>query len=146
MQRSGSQKALLVFSILKIIGAALGFIGAIMAIAAAGLIGVSSSQLTPNEMAQGIAATGFLSVVLLVSSVWGLLCGIFGIRAANDNQKIMIVWVFVLIGLILDVISLIMVFMNGAVSTSSIASGIASVAFSAVMFVICNNIKREAGK
>lgn len=147
MERSGSQKALLVFSILEIIGAVLVLLGAIMAIAATGLVGVAGSagELTTDEQVAGIAMGGVLSIVLIISGVWSLLCGIFGIRAANDNQKIMIVWVFLLIGLILDVVGLIMGIVDGSIMQNA-PSVLISLAFGVIMFWIANNIKREAGK
>lgn len=145
MQRSGSQKALLVFSILEIIGAAIVLLGAIAAMGVTGLVGASGAELSPEDQAVGVAAGSLLSIVLIVSGVWSLLCGIFGIRAANDNQKIMVVWVFVIIGLVLNVLSLIMSFVNGDFAANA-GSLIISIAFSVIMFVICNNIKREAGK
>lgn len=145
MQRSGSQKALLVFSILKIIGAVLLILGAIAAIFATGVLGAGNVNITEAERTQGIAVFSVLSVVLIISAIWGMLCGIFGIRAANDNQKIKIVWVFAIIGIVIDVISLIGTFANGDFANSG-AGAIGSMVMSIVIFVLANNIKREAGK
>lgn len=147
MQRSGSQTALLVFSIIEIIGAVLVLLAAFAAIAATGLIGVAGTtgDLTAEETAIGAAMGGILSIVLVIGGVWSLLCGIFGIRAANDNQKIMIVWVFVIIGLVLNAVGLVMSIINGTF-TNDVFSAIVPLAINVIMFVICNNIKREAGK
>ena len=145
MERSGSQKALLVFSIIQIICSALVLVSAIMMIAATGLIGAAGAELTADEQQLGAMTGGLLSIILVIAGVWGLLCGIFGIRAANDNQKIMIVWVFLLIELILTVVSLVMSFTNGDFGSQPF-SYIVSLVLAIAMFVVANNIKKEAGK
>ena len=147
MERSGSQKALLVLSIIEIVCAVLALIGGISIIALGGYIGAGlmAGQLTPNQAAYGSAGIAILSIVIIVSAVWSLLCGIFGIRAANDNQKIMIVWVFTLIGVILGIIGIVASIINGT-SMQNMVSLIISLIFDALLFWIANNIKREAGK
>lgn len=145
MERSTSQKVLLVFSILEIIGAALTLFGAMALIAATGVIGMSGSELSSDELAAGISLGAIGSILLIISGVWSLLCGIFGIRAANDNQKIMVVWVFVIIGLVLCIISIISSIINGDFASNAL-SLLISLALNIIMFVVANNIKREAGK
>ena len=147
MERSGSQKALLVFSIIEIIGAVLVLFGAISTIALTGMVGVAGSavELDAETAALGASVIGILSIILVISGVWSLLCGIFGIRAANDNQKIMIVWVFILIDLVLSVVGIIVAVVNGGFSQNAL-SLIVSLIMSVIMFVIANNIKKEAGK
>ena len=146
MERSGSQKALLVFSIIEIIGAVIGLIGGILLMGGAGVLGsVEVADLTAKQQATGIAALGIVGVVIIISGIWSLLCGIFGIRAANDNQKIMIVWVFALIGVILAIVGIIAVFVNGSFGRNGLTM-IFSGIFDIIIFWIANNIKKEAGK
>ena len=70
---------------------------------------------------------------------------IFGIRAANDNQKIMIVWVFALIGVILGVVGLVMGIVDGSFGQNAIST-VVGLVIDVALFWIANNIKREAGK
>ncbi len=86
-----------------------------------------------------------ISALIIISAVWSLLCGIFGIRAANDNQKIMIVWVFAIIGVILGVVGIIYSIVNGSFGQNAL-SMILGLIVDVLLFWIANNIKREAGK
>ena len=103
-------------------------------LASAGLEGVTAEEASMALM--GIA------IVSIVSSIWGLLCGIFGIRAANNNQKIMVVWVFLLIAVILDAVDVIYSLVNGSFQWSALLS----LAVAVFMWWIANNVKKEAGK
>ena len=148
MERSGSQKALLVISILIIIGGAIAILFAIMTGVAGGMVGAASSaQLAEAgvDSSMQAVATGGLTIITIVSVVSGaisLIEGILGIRAANDNQKIMPVWVLAIIGLAFSVIGIIMSIVNGGFQASSLVG----LALSGLMFWIANNIKTEAGK
>lgn len=152
MQRSGSQKALLVLSIISIVFAALGILASIAAIAGGAMFGAAPAQdvsdaLSGTGVTQGEASAviGIVGLVLLLGCAFELLVGILGIRAANDNQKIMPVWWLTLITLILDVIGVVMGLMGGS-SGSDVTSSIVGIVVAALMFWIANNIKREAGK
>ncbi|MBE6466088.1 hypothetical protein [Denitrobacterium detoxificans] len=147
MERSGSQKVLLVLSIIEIVGAALSLITGILFFVGAGAVLSDASVVAGTGTTQGQAAGIFviLSCILIVEGIWSLLCGIFGIRAANDNQKIMIVWVFCLIGVIMAIIGIIAAIANGQFG-NQVWSLICSLAVSGIMFFIANNIKKEAGK
>lgn len=149
--RSGSQKALLIISIIQIIGAigtlalgALFFIGA----GAVGQIQLGDVDL--NSLVQGIAGELLMAIgsVIVVSGIISLLCGVFGVRAANNNQKIMIVWVCLLIALVFQIIVVALLAfaaINGDVG-GLVFSTLVELAWSCLMFWIANNIKREAGK
>ena len=67
-----------------------------------------------------------------------MLCGIFGIRAANDSTKVGIVWVFTLIDLILCVVGIIVAIAQGTFQWSLVFSLIPA----AIMFWLANNIKK----
>ena len=152
MQRSGSQKALLVFSILNIIGAVIALVGGIGMMMGGVLVGT----VDPAETAEVVAETGLtqseigvfaglIGIVLIFSGIISLIMGILGIRAANDNQKIMPVWVLAIIQLVLCVISLITILANGTFASQG-PSEIVSVIFAVIILWLANNIKREAGK
>ncbi len=151
MERSGSQKALLVLSIIEIVFAVLALIGGISSVVLTGVVAgstpdiVAQGRVTANEAATGTAVLAILSGVVIISGIWSLLCGIFGIRAANDNQKIMIVWVFTLIGVIGGVVALIAAIVNGSFGQSAFAL-IIGLIMDGILFWIANNIKKEAGK
>lgn len=147
MERSTSQKALLVISIIEIVIAALVLIVGISTGLLGGLLGTAGmeGELTADEVAAGTAGLAFLSALMVISAIWSLLCGIFGIRAANNNQKIMIVWVFALIGAILGVVGFICSIIDGSFGQDA-ASTIVSLIVNVLLFWIANNIKREAGK
>jgi len=146
MERSGSQKALLVLSIIELICGIIVLALGVMTLIGGGIVaGELGTELGAEvgEVAGGI--TGVIGGVALFSGLLAVLAGVFGIRAANDNQKIMIVWVFVLIVAIVNVISIVMSIVNGTFGASAF-SLIASLLFSLLMFWICNNIKKQAGK
>jgi hypothetical protein len=151
MERSGSQKVLLVLSIITIVVAALGLIASILAIAGGALFGaVDSSEAasalqgtgaTQGEVAAGVSLAGLF---LLIACAVELLEGILGVRAANDNQKIMPVWVLALIGIIISFIGAMSLAVQGRFLENP--SMVASLIGSALMFWIANNIKVQAGK
>lgn len=149
MQRSGSQKALLVVSIIEIVCAVIVLILGIMTLAGIGLVSTATLDTDPttNAMAQATAGAAFsiASVVLLISGGWSLFCGIMGVRAANDNQKIMFVWVMSIISVVFAVISLIMSIANGTFGDNWL-SQILSLGLQCLMFWVANNIKQEAGR
>ena len=152
MQRSGSQKVLLVLSIISIIVAVIGILFGIMKMLGGALLGMvpadeaasalSESGLTQQEAGAFAGLAGF---IVLIGCVIELIVGILGVRAANDNQKIMPVWVLAIIELILSAISLGSVVANGSFSSNGL-SAILSLVIAVLMLWIANNIKREAGK
>ena len=148
MERSGSQKALLVFSIIEIVGAVLIFLTGILLIVGVGALGSASSA---DLAAAGVSASNaglaasvgsMVAILCIFMAIWSLLCGIFGIRAANNNQKIMVVWVFLLIAVILDAVDIIYSLVNGSFQWSALLS----LAVAVFMGWIANNVKKEAGK
>ena len=146
MERSGSQKALLVLSIIEIVGAVFAFLAGALFLFAGGVLGGASSAelaadgISATEAAQAASISVALAIVLIVMGIWGLLCGIFGIRAANDASRIGIVWVFCLIDLILCIVSLIMALVGGTFEWSILLSLVVA----AFMFWLAGNIKRQA--
>ncbi len=152
MERSGSQKVLLVLSILNIILAAFVILASLLTIAGGALVGAVPAEEVADSLAetgltQGQASAAFsaIGLVILIPGALMLLIGILGVRAANNNQKIMPVWVLSVISLVMWVISIVIAVMNGTVGTD-IAPNLVSIAIAVLTFWIANNIKREAGK
>ena len=148
MERSGSQKVLRILSIIQIIISILILIVGIMGFIAAGSVGsIQTGDVELNSAVQGAAGSLAVAfgVVVVIIGIWNLLCGVFGLRAANDNQKIMIVWVFLLIGMVIELIATAFAILN-AFQDTSLWSVAGALIWSVFMFWIANNIKREAGK
>lgn len=155
MNRSGSQKFLLVMSIINIVFGALGIIIGLMAMAGGAVIGaVNTPEITSafNESGVPQSAAAIMvvagSMLIVITSIVDVIVGILGVRAANDNQKIMPVWVLCLIDLVLTVVSVGMTLAQGNAFSdpSNIFSIVLTLALSVLMFYAANNIKREAGK
>ena len=143
MVRSGSQKALLVISILGIIASIFLIFTAAMTLFAGGLIaGEPATVVDGVTNAEAGAMVGFLGAVSLIEGLIILIESILGIRASKDCTKIGPVWVLAIIGIILAAIDLILFFTGN--SSSDLASLIISLLFSILYFWICNNIKTQA--
>ncbi len=148
MERSGSQKVLRVISIIQIIFSIIVLIVGVMGFMAAGDVGsIQTGDAELNAAVQGTVGTVAIAfgVIVVILGIWNLLCGVFGLRAANDNQKIMIVWVFLLIGMIIELIGATIAILNGFMDTTFWSVAV-SLIWSVFMFWIANNIKKEAGK
>ena len=152
MQRSGSQTALLVFSILDIIAAVLMLLGGLTVMLGGAVFGaidsseaaaaLAGSGVTPAEA--GVMA-GLAGILIVFGGIIELIVGILGVRAANDNQKIMPVWVLAIIQLVFCAVNLITTVVGGSFATQGV-SQIFSLAFAVIILWLANNIKREAGK
>ena len=152
MQRSGSQKALLVLSIINIIFAVIALLAGLTLMLGGALFGAApasdaSAALSGSGITQGEAGAfaGIAGIAIVFGGVIELILGILGVRAANDNQKIMPVWVLAIIQLVLSAISLITTITDGSFGTQG-TSTVASLALAVLIMWLANNIKREAGR
>lgn len=149
MQRSGSQKVLLVLSIIKIVFAVISVLFGLFAaivIGTANPADLSSAASDAGMSTQDLQSIGVgIGIGFIAVSLIDVLLGVLGVRAANDNQKIMPVWWLSLIALIGAAIGIISIFVQGD-SGNQIGSYIGSAIGSAIIFWIANNIKRQAGK
>ncbi|MFQ8869274.1 MAG: hypothetical protein ACLR67_13380, partial [Eggerthella lenta] len=106
MQKTTSQKALKVISIIMIVFAALTLllgIGGIVTGGALGILGAGSGDAGSAALVGGVAAVaGF---VILLGGAINLAIGIFGLRGANDPRKIGAFYVLAIIGLAFAVLS-----------------------------------------
>lgn len=146
MQRSGSQKVLRVLSILSIIGSVLSFGMAALMIFGGGLYSAEGDPVGGMSAAEAGATFAGVGFATLIEGVIGLIQGVLGLRASNDNTKIMPVWVLSVIGLALGVVGFLLNLFAGAVSAENIGTSIGSILGSGIMFVLANNIKKEAGR
>ena len=107
----------------------------------------AASALSGTGVTQGEAGAlaGIGGLLVVFAGVVELILGILGVRAANDNQKIMPVWILAIIEVILSAVSLGSCIFGGSFSTQG-ASTIISLLFAILIMWIANNIKREAGK
>lgn len=146
--RSNSQKVLFVVSILNIVGGALALLMSLLSlIGFAGLSAATTADLaeagvTGEEAALAGGVVAIVGVIALVTGLVSVIEGILGIRAANDNQKIMPVWILSIISVALSLFSLIASIVNGNFNFSTLLT----LAFAGVMLYVAYNIKTEAGK
>ena len=96
--------------------------------------------MTAAEAGAAVGAVGFFT---LIEGLICLLQGVLGLRAAKDSRKVMPVWIIAVIGLAAGIISLVMTVFRGGVDASQYGSLIGSVASSALMFWLANNIRKQ---
>ena len=146
MERSNSQKALKVISIIGIIVAVITLLGAAMMLFGGGLLAGVTDEVIVDGMSNAEVGgmVGFAGAVSLIAGVIYLVQGILGIRASNDFTKIKPVWILAIIGIVFAVLSFISIFTNGqAITASDVLGGIVSLAFAGLYFWITNNIKKQ---
>lgn len=152
MNRSGSQKALFVISIIEIVSGTFAFLAGIMATLAGGILGGAAGNATQELADAGVSAadagaasaiTVVLGLVLIITAIISVVEGILGIRASRDATKIMPVWILAIIALVSVIVSLIVSIVNGTFAANA-GSNIASLLINGGMFWIANNIKNEA--
>lgn len=146
MQRSGSQKVLRVLSILSIVLSVLSFAMAVMMIFGGGLYSAEGDPVGDMSAAEAGATFASVGFATLIEGIIGLIQGILGLRASNDNTKIMPVWILAVTGLGLGVVGLLITLVGGGASAENIGSSIGSILGSGIMFMLANNIKKEAGR
>ncbi|MDO4182355.1 MAG: hypothetical protein Q4E12_01945 [Coriobacteriia bacterium] len=146
MQKSGSQKALKVISIILIVIAVLGIVLTAAIFAAANMPEVKE-QLNAQMMSYGYDASQVgmaitvIAVIMLVSSLIDLLIGIFGLRGANDPSKIGVFWVLCIIGIIVSALAICSNLAQG--QTSNMPSNLISLIVDAILLLLANNIKSQ---
>ena len=139
MSLEKSQKIVKVLGILSIIGAVIGFLLALSMLGVGGLSVFNVNESASDEVFMGIGLFLVLGIVTLVGSVFGLLEGIFSLKAAKDAAKAQPLWVISLISLVLDALSVIATLTNGG---ENVLTDIFTLAISAFTFYLANNIKK----
>ena len=126
MQKTTSQKALKVISIIMIVFAALTLLLGIGGIVTGGAL--------------GILGAGF---VILLGGAINLAIGIFGLRGANDPRKIGAFYALAIIGLAFAVLSALGTFFGGSADGGDIASALFGLVLPLVCVLLAYNIKKE---
>lgn len=134
-----SKKILKIAGILSIISGVLATIVGLLAIAGGGVV---AGTLEGDDQVSG-AVILIIGVIALISGIISLIEGICSVRAAKDTSKINAAWIFAIIGLVMNGIS----FISNIVQSgfSSAFGGIVSVAFSVLIFIAANSIKKAEG-
>ncbi len=144
MQKTTSQKALKVISIIMIVFAALTLllgIGGIVTGGALGILGAGSGDAGSAALVGGVAAVaGF---VILLGGAINLAIGIFGLRGANDPRKIGACYALAIIGLAFAVLSALGTFFGGSAAGGDIYSALFGLVLALVCVLLAYNIKKE---
>lgn len=151
MERSTSQKVLLVISIISIIGAVFALLAGIVGIFGSGFIGAMSSGEAASLIEETGMTQGDLSGILMglgfggiLTAVIGVIEGVLGIRASKDATQIGPVWFLAIASVVLSVIGLVLdVFVNHK-PFGEMGSQLFSLAWACLTLWICYNIKQQA--
>lgn len=150
--RSSSQKGLRIISIIEIVFSIIVIIIGIVGLMGGAAIGAADPSSVADVTAQtgltqaevgGIAAGG--SLIIILAGALSIVGSIFGLRASNDNQKIMPAWVLSIVSLAFACVNIVTTAVQGQLA-GNIGSLAASLGLSLCVFILCNNIKAEAGK
>ena len=131
MQKTTSQKALKVISIIMIVFAALTLLLGIGGIVTGGALGI---------LGAGIGDAGSAALVGGVAAVAGF---VFGLRGANDPRKIGAFYALAIIGLAFAVLSALGTFFGGSADGGDIASALFGLVLPLVCVLLAYNIKKE---
>ncbi len=138
MSVESSKSVLKIVGIICIVLGVMGILGAILLLGGGGLaVAVSGGD---EELAAGGAIALAGGVVALLASIVRILEGFFSVKAAKDSSKIMPAWIFAVIGVVSHVISLLANLQSGF---SGILNSITGLAFSALVFIAANTIKKS---
>ena len=153
MQKTTSQKALKVISIIMIVFAALTLllgIGGIVTGGALGILGAGIGDAGSAALVGGVAAGAGLALppagdgfVILLGGAINLAIGIFGLRGANDPRKIGAFYALAIIGLAFAVLSALGTFFGGSADGGDIASALFGLVLPLVCVLLAYNIKKE---
>ena len=144
MQKTTSQKALKVISIIMIVFAAITLLlglGGIVTGGALGFLGVGENGSDDAVIAGGLAIT--VGLAILVGGCIDLAIGIFGLRGANDPRKIGAFFVLAVIGLVFAALNSLGTFFGGNASGSDIASALVGLILPLACVLLAYNIKKE---
>lgn len=130
--KTGSQTALKVLSII-------GIIMGVLAIVFGVVIAAGFTSFVDPTMFVGIAAAVW-GALMIIEGIIYIVIGAFGVRGANNPSKIGVFWVLCLIGVIIEALGVVM----SLVSSRVTADGIISLLFVIIMFMLANNIKKQA--
>ena len=146
MEMSLSRKALNVFSILDLVFGILAMAFGVLLLAATGVIATDPGL--SAEFAQQIGAitvVGGAFAAIIAEGLGTVLEGVLGRIAVKNPEKVMPIWYFSIFALVLSAVDLVLGFVN-QLELGTIMIRVLSAAFQVVLFLIVNNVKKEAGK
>lgn len=144
MQKSSSQKALKVISIIMIVFGALTTLLGLFSTIGGGALGVAGYSSLDDNVGLAGGLLMILGFMFLVSGVFQLILGIFGVRGANNPSKIGVFFVLAIIDIVFCVISAIISLTAGMLTdASTILSTLAGFILPVVCLILANNIKKE---
>ncbi len=141
---SGSQKAIKVFSIIAIIGGVLAALLAVLMFVGMGVVAGETVNFDGTQVDESFiaAVAGFM---FLICAVEYLVAGIFGVRGANNPQKIgpfyVICWIIVVLqvlALVVDVVS------GGNDMAVTVVEHIVELIIPVILLVLANKVKKQA--
>ena len=141
-----SNKILKITGIASIVISIFVIIIGVLSILGSNLISVDAAaeQKLDKDLALGVMVFSLLGMMALFSGILNLLEGIFSVRAANDNTKIMPAWIFAIINLVMGVINIITVVMDQSLENkgSTIVGTIIGLVITILIFYAANTIKQ----
>lgn len=141
-----SNKILKITGIATIVISIFVIIIGVLSILGSNLISVDAAaeQKLDKDLALGVMVFSLLGMMALFSGILNLLEGIFSVRAANDNTKIMPAWIFAIINLVMGVINIITVVMDQSLENkgSTIVGTIIGLVITILIFYAANTIKQ----
>ncbi|MEA5020407.1 MAG: hypothetical protein VB027_08555 [Gordonibacter sp.] len=143
MEKSGSRKALKVISIIMIVFSVLGVISSLFLLIGGGSLGIAGADAADDAVAVAGGLAMILGFGILLSALFNLLIGIFGVRGANNPNKIGVFFVLAIVGVIFALINAISMFLIGDMEVSSVLSTLFSFVLPVVCVVLANNIRNE---
>ena len=141
-----SNKILKITGIATIVISIFVIIIGVLSILGSNLISVDAAaeQKLDKDLALGVMVFSLLGMMALFSGILNLLEGIFSVRAANDNTKIMPAWIFAIINLVMGVINIITVVMDQSLENkgSTIVGTIIGLVITILIFYAAHTIKQ----
>lgn len=134
---SNSQKYINVISILDIIFGVIGLI--VGGLGAAGGLAIAGGAVQAEVGAADAAGFSIVMILVIIASIFSIVTGVLGVRAAKDASKIQPVFILAIVSLAIAVISLVLGYVQGKPDSSSVSSIIGS----ALMVWCANNVKKQ---
>ena len=135
---SNSQKYIKIISIIDIVFGVLGLI--VSAAAATGGFVLASGATGADVAATDAMGFGAAMVIVALSSIFTIIVGILGLRAAKDASKVKPLFVVSIISLAVGVVSVILSVTGGTFKVSDLSGLVGS----ALMVFCANNVRKQA--
>lgn len=143
MEKSSSQKALKVISIILIVFAAFSILGGLFAAFGGGALG-SAAIAAGDDKATAVGGIALLGgTMLLISGIIDLGIGLFGLRGANNPKKIGVFFVLSIIGFVFAALGFVSTLMGGLFDIATLVSNVIGIALPLVCVLLAYNIKKE---